>query len=141
MMMFNLNFIELIYFLSSFWMAILILFVQWVHYPLFTYVSESQLIQFSEDHQRRISYLVGPAMILEWLSLVYLVIVIANPFFYIHAVLLGLIWLSTLLIQVPIHNQLLKSPSASLAIRLVHGNWIRTLLWCLKAILMGWYYF
>jgi hypothetical protein len=141
MMMFSLDFIELIYFLSSFWMAVLILFVQWVHYPLFTYVSKNQLIQFSEDHQRRISYLVGPAMILEWFSLVYLVLVIATPFFYLHAVLLGLIWLSTFLIQVPIHNQLLTMPSANLAIRLVHGNWIRTLLWCLKAILMGWYYF
>lgn len=53
------------------------------------------------------------------------------------AALVALIWLSTFLIQVPIHQQLAKGKDLGLIDRLVRTNWIRTILWTLKACWMS----
>ena len=46
-----------------------------------------------------------------------------------------LIFLSTLLIQVPIHDRIKYKANNLLFKKLVMTNWIRTLLWSLKCIL------
>jgi len=51
-----------------------------------------------------------------------------------------LIWLSTFLIQVPIHNQLGIGKDSFLIKRLVQTNWIRTILWTSKAIWISYYF-
>ena len=48
--------------------------------------------------------------------------------------ILTLIYLSTFLIQVPIHNIISKDNNMFLLDKLIQSNWIRTLLWFFKCI-------
>ncbi|MBI60450.1 hypothetical protein CL657_04455 [bacterium] len=129
-----------LYVISSFWMVVTILFVQLVHYPLFQLVDMYALKAFSLDHQRRISWMVVPAMICEFLSLFYLMISLKTVLFYLSFAVLVLIWLITFTVQVPIHQKLITRPSKELTLVLVNSNWYRTFLWCLKGILLIVYY-
>jgi hypothetical protein len=54
-------------------------------------------------------------------------------------VLIALIWLSTVLLQIPCHNQLLNGFDESTYRRLVSSNWIRTVLWTSRGVLMAYY--
>ena len=62
-----------------------------------------------------------------------------DGFFLLSMILLIIIWLSTFFIQVPIHNKLLDEPSNYLT-KLVRTNWIRTVLWTVKAMMIIYYY-
>ena len=46
------------------------------------------------------------------------------------------IWASTFFIQVPVHNRLCVAFDADLHGRLVQSNWIRTVLWSVRSVLM-----
>ena len=50
--------------------------------------------------------------------------------------LLGLIWLSTWRLQVPRHGELAHGFDARAHCRLVDTNWIRTIAWSLRAVLV-----
>jgi hypothetical protein len=49
-------------------------------------------------------------------------------------VLLLFIWISTAMIQMPLHDQLLKQPNPTAQQRLVNSNWIRTVAWSLRGL-------
>jgi hypothetical protein len=53
------------------------------------------------------------------------------------ATLVVLIWASTGLLQVPLHNRLAANPSAETIRRLVLSNWLRTALWSARAVLLS----
>ncbi len=89
----SLFFIQLV---SSLWMCSLIWVIQRVHYPLFLYIDDSKRIDFSKLHQRRISALVMPAMLLELLSLGGLLYLDSrHSILWLAALLLAIIWAST----------------------------------------------
>lgn len=46
------------------------------------------------------------------------------------------VWLSTFLIQIPLHDQLSDENDPIVVSKLVKTNWIRTVLWSGKAILL-----
>ena len=50
--------------------------------------------------------------------------------------LVGVIWLSTALLQVPLHNTLAAGFDADVHRRLVATNWIRTVAWSLRSALV-----
>ena len=50
--------------------------------------------------------------------------------------LVFVVWLSTFALQVPIHNRLKIRKDEILIRRLVVSNWIRTLAWSFKAVLI-----
>jgi len=52
-------------------------------------------------------------------------------------ILVGLIWGSTFLIQIPLHNRLVNQKEEGIINRLVQSNWIRTFLWTGKALLLS----
>jgi hypothetical protein len=54
-------------------------------------------------------------------------------------VLIVLIWLSTVLLQIPCHTQLLDGFDEATYRRLVSSNWIRTILWTGRGGLMAYY--
>lgn len=127
----------------------LIWIIQLVHYPLMTYVELARFEEFEKEHCQRIGRVVAPAMILEgFLSC----IVCFHAAFYVSEsmpllvsfaglALLGVIWISTFAIQVPIHNRLSLGYSAEHIERLVRTNWIRTIAWTLRspiAIYLTW---
>ena len=53
--------------------------------------------------------------------------------------LVAVIWLSTFLVQVPLHERLaVEGHTNDVVARLVRGNWIRTIAWTARAILAAW---
>ena len=128
---------------SSAAMCGIIWFVQVVHYPLFARIDGEGSQAFADDNQARTGRVVIPFMLIEgltaaalawspppavprWLTIVGLVLVVA-------------LWLSTALVQMPLHARLAREGHASDTVAaLVRSNWPRTLLWSLRAALAAW---
>ena len=117
--------------------------VQIVHYPLFSGVGEAGWASYEAQHQSRITLVVGPAMLIELATAVWLVFdcPAALPLWALltGVVLIGVIWISTAFVQVPLHNALSAGAfDAEAHRRLVATNWIRTAAWTARAGLMLW---
>ena len=114
--------------------------VQIVHYPLFSYADRSNYPAFAEAHGRLITPVVGPAMLVELVTAGLLLIhrPAALPARWAVAglVLVGLIWVSTALLQVPMHGQLAQGYEARAHGWLVGTNWIRTVAWTARSMMM-----
>ena len=117
----------------------LIWFVQLVHYPLMAAVGADQFQVYEAEHQRRTSWIVGPVMLVE------LGLAVASVLWpsrgdqglmIVGLVLLVLIWISTALLQVPAHRSLANHFSEHAHRKLVQTNWIRTVAWTLRAVLL-----
>ena len=59
-----------------------------------------------------------------------------TPGAVISTVLVVIVWSSTFLLQVPIHNRLMSGKKEMLIRRLVATNWIRTIAWSLKSLVI-----
>ncbi|MGF1572821.1 MAG: hypothetical protein ACFCU1_07095 [Sumerlaeia bacterium] len=120
----------------------LIWFVQVVHYPLFAVVGESGYKAYQLEHMRLTTFVVMPVMLIELATAAALVFLAIDRipwmFFVANASLLGLIWLSTFFIQVPVHEQLVSGLNEQLVQKLVSGNWIRTVLWSARGLMLLW---
>lgn len=130
----------LVHFGLSCFLCGLIWVIQAVHYPLFAKIPSEAFAHYEADHQKRISFVVVPAMVLELASAIALVL---NPppslpinLLVINIILLALIWISTFALQVPLHRNLSRGYDARAIDRLVRTNWIRTLGWTLKTLLL-----
>lgn len=124
----------------SWGLFVLIWMVQVVHYPSFAYIDAKQFEAFHQHHTRSISYIVLPLMLLE-LGIAG-ILALQHTFHWTYFVPLGfvlLIWASTFLIQVPDHNSLAAGKELSKIKHLVETNWIRTILWTLKAFWLWWF--
>ena len=124
---------------STFFMLGLIWFVQIVHYPLFSRVGEEGFVEYESAHCRLTGFVVGPAMLLEAitaLALLMLPLGMSRLWLICNVVCLGFIWLSTYFVQVPLHYQLSQSFDSDAHRRLVSSNWLRTILWSLRACLL-----
>lgn len=119
----------------------LIWFVQVVHYPLLSRLGEAYFLPYHRMHCERTGYVVGPLMLVELGSAAALVYLLtpgsARTAAWAGLLLLGVIWASTALVQIPQHNRLsvLGADPATLA-ALVRGNWLRTAAWTLRAVLV-----
>ena len=117
--------------------------VQVVHYPLFSRVGEAGWGSYEAAHQARITRVVGPAMVLELATAVWLVLDRPAAFpqwaVLMGALLVALIWASTAVVQVPLHTSL-SGPAfdREAHARLVATNWLRTVLWSARAGLVLW---
>lgn len=116
--------------------------VQVVHYPLFSLVGDETWAGYEAHHQSRITLVVGPAMIVELATAVWLVFRplpgVPTWAFVVGAALVGLLWASTAFIQVPLHTSLSAGFTPDVHARLVATNWIRTVLWSARAGLVVW---
>jgi len=117
--------------------------VQIVHYPLFSGVGETGWSGYEAQHQSRITWVVGPAMLVELATAVWLVL--DRPpglpawSALVGVLLVGVIWASTAFVQVPLHNALSTgSFDADAHRQLVSTNWTRTAAWTLRAGLVLW---
>jgi hypothetical protein len=123
-------------------MAGIIWFVQIVHYPLFGFVGVDEFAAYEFAHTQRTGWVVGPPMLLELGTaalLLWLRPAIVEPLLlWTGAVLLAVIWLSTALLQVPRHNLLSRGFDETAYRALVATNWIRTIGWSLRAVLVLW---
>ncbi|MDX1920238.1 MAG: hypothetical protein SFU25_05835 [Candidatus Caenarcaniphilales bacterium] len=121
-------------------------FVQIVHYPLFAKVSPSVFPEYLAWHARLTTFVVAPMMLLELLTGIFMLL--HQPLHQFGRIgrvvnilsfgLILLIWYSTFFIQVPLHDKLQGSWNQEIGARLVLTNWIRTVAWSLRGILLIW---
>jgi hypothetical protein len=116
--------------------------VQIVHYPLFSGVGLEGWPAYEAAHQRRITLVVGPLMLIELATAVWLIAerpeAIPAWAVLVGAALVGLIWASTALVQVPLHNALGGSFESEAHTKLVSTNWVRTVAWTARSGLVLW---
>lgn len=110
----------------------LIVVIQIVIYPLFQKINFSNLESYHSDYVNRISIIVIPMMILEFLVALSLLIYAKTYLTIFSSILLLIIYFSTYFIQVPIHSKINNNTNTVILKRLVHTNWIRTFGWFLK---------
>jgi hypothetical protein len=113
----------------------LIWFVQVVHYPLFDRVGKSDFAAYEAHHTRRTGRLVGGPMVIELGLAATLAWSTGGTAAWCGLVLLGIIWLSTAVDQVPMHRRLERGFDQAAHRRLVMGNWVRTIAWSLRGAL------
>jgi hypothetical protein len=113
--------------------------IQLVHYPSMKFIPEEKFTAYHNFHTQRISILAMPIMLIELftsLGLFYQNGSSYNHIFTINLILVILIWISTFLIQVPMHNTLSSAKNARVLNNLILSNWIRTILWTARSLLM-----
>ena len=129
--------------IATWYMVGLIWMVQIVHYNMFDRVGLEQFQQYEADHNRLITPIVGVPMLFELATAVLLLFAAPDSFprwaAIVGLVLIGLIWISTVMLQIPRHTQLLSGFDEATYRRLVNSNWIRTGLWTVRGGLMAYY--
>ena len=134
------SFIFLFNLVLSFVAVGLIWTIQLVHYPSMRYISKDKFPAYHNFHSIRISILAMPLMFGELVTSIMLWYQNFNnaiqTVFLINLIIVVLIWSSTFLIQVPLHNALSKEKNTEKISKLICTNWIRTILWTLRSILM-----
>ena len=122
----------------------MIWFIQVVHYPLLQCVGPSSFAAYEAAHVRATIRVAVSVMVVElgsgWALLfwrwrppgVSLSQVI------IGLVLLGVVWLSSMMLQVPQHAALERGFDPAAHRRLVTTNWIRTVVWSARSLLVLW---
>lgn len=121
-------------------LAGLIWTVQLVSYPLFGRVGREAFPSYHAAHMQRITLVVAPLMLAEVATAAWLVASPGGGGYLILASLplLGLTWLSTALVQVPLHRRLERGGfDEQTWRRLTASNWIRTGAWSLRALLLA----
>jgi hypothetical protein len=121
----------------------IIWFVQIVHYPLFASVPGEHGADYAERNRRRTAWVVLPPMVVEAAAAAWLVVwpppAIGRPLAGAGLGIAAVLWLSTLVVQMPLHLRLGQEGSTPAVVtRLVRGNWPRTILWTARAFLAVW---
>ncbi len=129
----------LVQFAATWGLVGLIWLVQCVQYPLFARVGRESFAGFHAEHCRRITWVVGPLMLLELGSAVWLLWAGLREAWFL-AALPGVVvvWASTALVQVPLHERLRGGFDAAVVERLVRSNWVRTVAWSARGVLVAW---
>ncbi|RDI95806.1 hypothetical protein DV704_05915 [Meiothermus sp. QL-1] len=133
----------LLFHLACTWALVgLIWTIQVVHYPLFERVGPEHFPAYEAAHARRITWVVGPLMLFELASGLALLALWppALPAWagWMLVLLLGLIWLHTALVAVPLHARLGRGFDPRAHAWLVRSNWLRTLAWSARGLLLLW---
>lgn len=141
--------LSLTHYAATLLMTGIIWMVQLAHYPAMVYCDRESFREYSAKNQEWTSWVVISPMCTELVTAVSLLFAMrqgaertgmrldaGSPMFRASVVILLIIWLSTFLIQVPIHRQLLAGWNETLIQRLVATNWIRTIGWSLRSILL-----
>jgi len=118
----------------------LIWVIQRVQYPAMEFVDPDPVraAVAEKQHCDRIFWVVGPMMLLEGVLAGWLLVVgIMTGGWMLPGVgllLLGIIWISTARVQMPLHDRLLRGPDPWAQRALVRTNWIRAIAWTLRGL-------
>ncbi len=129
-----------IHFAATFYMIGIILIIQVIHYPLFLQVGRENFPFYHSEHVRLTSIVVAFPMLVELFSLLTLFylspVYRTDSLFMTSAVLLMVIWGVTFFISVPQHNILAQGFDKKAWTTLVDTNWIRTMAWILRGLII-----
>ena len=129
----NIELIALLNFVTSFLMMGVIITTQIVNYPLFLSISKNDFNNFHSKYVNKITTIVMPVMITELILSIILLISIQNYMAILIFTTMSLIFISTLSLQVPIHQKLEDGYNSQSIYYLINTNWIRTFLWAIKS--------
>ena len=115
--------------------------IQIVHYPSFHFIEKELYTAFQKFHMNKISIIVIPIMLAELITgmMLFLDRSSKSPFLIISFVILVLIWLITGVFFSKAHNELMTGYQELVVNQLVVMNWIRTLLWTLRLLLLTYF--
>lgn len=127
-----------IHFAATWALVGLIWCVQVLIYPQFPHFAAQKFRQCHFGHCFRIALIVVPLMVLELLSAGWLLWqgMRGHPFL-VSAWLIPLVWVSTALWQAPAHLRLMAGFDAPIIRRLIFTNWVRTVVWTARGILVS----
>ena len=114
--------------------------VQIAVYPLYARIDPASFPAWHAAWMRRITVVVGPLMLAEAAAAVWLLLAppptLCAPAPYVAFVLMFVNWLATAFLLVPCHRRLEEGFDAEAHGRLVRLNWIRTLAWSARGIVL-----
>lgn len=119
----------------------LIWFIQLVHYPSYRDMAEKGFTGFQARSTARTSFIVGPLIFTELGTAALLLwkppagLDIAG--LWLGAALIAVNLASTVFVQVPLHVRLKATHDAALVERLIRTNWVRTIAWSVRAVLVA----
>ena len=109
-------------------------------YPLLVYVGRKNFIRYEHEHIHRISRIAWLIIYIESVTSVILLLIANSQMllavFLAGFVLILIIWSATWFVQYPIHRKLEYGFDQELHRRLVNSNWIRTISWSLRTLLL-----
>lgn len=130
---------------STFALLGLIWTIQCVHYPAFRYVSSENFPAFHKFHSQQITLIVAPLMLLELFTAAALYFKSSNHSLFSYGFLnfasVGLLWVLTAFVSVPLHNQLAQGLQLDVVNKLIISNWPRTILWTLRALVWAYLFY
>ena len=127
--------------LASTWALVgIVWFLQIAHYPLMRYVGRDSFSVWQVQNMRLAVAVVAPVMLVETTTAC-LLLLWRPPAVTLFQVWLGIallvvIWFTTLVLQVPAHGRLPFGFDTSLHAKLVRANWLRTLAWTARGVLV-----
>jgi len=112
--------------------------IQLVHYPSFHFIKPDIYTVFQKFHMEKISMIVMPMMIAELITVLLLLYSedSKNTLIIISFILLIIIWGITAVFFSGVHNKLIAGYQATIVNNLIVMNWIRTLLWTIRLLLL-----
>lgn len=132
--------IILFHVVATIMMAGVIWVIQVLHYPLFSAVGASEFRTYEAEHTTRITLIVLPLMAVEALTAMALV---AEPplnvprwLLWLGLGLVGVVWFMTAFVHVPQHGRLAQGFDTTVHNALVTSNWIRTLAWTARVVIV-----
>jgi uncharacterized membrane protein len=136
------NAILIVQWMATWYMVGLIWMVQVVHYPMFDRVGEEQFRQYEADHNRLISPIVGIPMLVELATATWFVFAAwpgasSRGWAIAGLIMIAAIWLTTAFVSVPCHARLAQGFDHQTHRLLVSSNWIRTILWTARGLMLS----
>lgn len=129
------HWVFIIHIATTLFMCGLCWFVQVVHYPLFLSIRGEDFPAY-EKKNFVTAYLTVPVMTVEMLTGLYLVYQNPELLYWLNTALLIAIALSTAFLQVPYHLRLMRETDRQLIKKLIATNWIRTISWTIRMVLL-----
>ena len=130
----------LVHLAATLLMAGIIWFVQVVHYPLFRKVGPAAVVAHAAEPVRRTTRVVGPPLAVEGATGAILLLTrpaeVPATRVWVGFELPVLVWLSTVLLQVPRHRLLTGGFDPAVGGALVATNRLRTAGWTARAVLV-----
>jgi len=132
----------LVHLASTLFMIGVIWFVQVVHYPLMGLIAPEDVSRYEQAHTRLTMWMVGPPMLAELASGVLLLWIrpaaVSSLQAWTGIALLAVTCCSTQFVQIPCHARLSQAFDPAVHRRLVRTNWVRTVAWSLRGLLVLW---
>jgi hypothetical protein len=125
---------------STLYMTGVIWLIQLVQYPFFSKIGASNFAEYHASYTAWITPVVAPLMIAELATSFFIIFYPPNhidaKLLYAGLILTLIIWASTFFLQVPMHEKLGSGFNAEAHAFLVNSNWIRTIAWSLRSVLV-----